>query len=766
MPLADNGKADALLAEAMRAARRGRLDQAFSLLSQAVGAAPAHAEANHQLGLLLYRAGRSAEGIPFLQTAAAAKPVNAVYLGNLGVVLNAAGRPAEAIEAYEAALNIDPGLPGMRSNLGVALLALGRLDEAMAAQRAAIATNPGHAEAHANLGLALRQAGDATGAVASYREAIRLRPDYANAWRYLADALAASGDPGEAEAAARKAIALQPADPAAHHLLARVLAEAGRLDEAVVSERQAVELRPDPAAFAILGDLLSRLGDDREAVIAFRKGLSLNDNLAPLHAGLGRSQLRLGGMVRAVESFRRALELDPGNEDYRAELAPALIGAGFLAEADAYYREVVAKDPAALPGLGALVFTGNYDPDLPAAGQTARAAAFGAELTRKNPKAQRQVRAFPPDPVRPLRIGLVSGDFNAHPVACFLENVLAAIDPARLDLVAYSTSLRHDEVTARLQKSIRAWHDATKLDDNALGETIAADRIDILVDLAGHTQGARLAVFARKPAPVQVTWLGYSGTTGLAEIDYVLADPVVAPPGEETLFTEKVWRLPDSYLCYSPPANMPEISPLPAAQNGFITFGSFNNLNKVNDRTLRLWADVLAEVPNSRLAFKGGALRRPEAEGELRARFAAVGGDPARLVILPYEDDFASHLAAYRAVDIGLDPFPYNGTTTTCEALLMGVPVLTLRGDRFIAHVGESILTTAGLPEWVAESPEDFVARAAAFAGDLKALAPFRQNLRPRFLASPLCNAPRFARNLEAAFGAMWRLHCEAASPD
>jgi predicted O-linked N-acetylglucosamine transferase (SPINDLY family) len=274
--------------------------------------------------------------------------------------------------------------------------------------------------------------------------------------------------------------------------------------------------------------------------------------------------------------------------------------------------------------------------------------------------------------------------------------------------------------------------------------------------------GGRLAVFARRPAPVQVSWLGYSGTTGLAEIDYVLADPIVAPPGEEKLFTEKVWRLPDSYLCYTPPAAMPTVAPLPAAANGFVTFGSFNNLNKVNDKTLELWGRLLDRVPNARLAFKAGALRRPEATDALRARFAGVGGDPARLHFLPYEADFADHLAAYGAIDIGLEPFPYNGTTTTCEALLMGVPVLTLRGDRFIAHVGESLLTSAGLTDGIAADPEAFLAKAAALAADLAGLGSLRKTLRARLLASPLCDGRRFADNLTAAFEAMWQVRCAA----
>jgi predicted O-linked N-acetylglucosamine transferase (SPINDLY family) len=757
-----NRAADALLAEAMRAARQGRLDRAFSLLSQAVGAAPAHAEANHQLGLLLYGAGRPGEAVDRLQVAVRTAPQHPAYRANLGVVLNAAGRPAEAVQAYESALEIDPALPGVHANIGVALLALGRADEAIAAERQAIAANPAHAEAHANLGLALMQAGDADAAIASHREAIRLRPDYANAYQYLAAALAAAGQTAEAETAARRAIGLAPNNPAAHHLLARLLAASGALKPAIASARRAVELKPDAAAFGHLGELLNRAGDFAEAVVAFRKGLALNDNLAPLHAGLGRAQARLGGMARAVESFRRALELDPGNAGYRAELAPALVGAGRLAEAEAYYRQVVAADPHALPALAALVFTGNYDPDLPPAEETRRAAAFGAELsrqTRENPRADHELllRLH-----RPLRVGLVSGDFNAHPVAAFLESTLAALDPARLALVAYATSPKRDAVTRRLERAIPTWRDATRLDDAALAETVAADQIDILVDLAAFTEGGRLGAFALRPAPVQVSWLGYSGTTGLAAIDYVLADPIVAPPTEEKLFTEKLWRLPDSYLCYTPPKAAPAVAPLPAAANGFVTFGSFNNLNKVNDKTLELWARLLARVANARLAFKAGALRRPEAETALRARFEAAGGDPGRLLVLPYAEAFADHLAAYGAVDIGLDPFPYNGTTTTCEALLMGVPVLTLKGDRFIAHVGESLLTSAGLAGWIAADAEEFVAKAAVFAADPAGLAALRQGLRARFLASPLCDGPRFAENLTAAFEAMWQARCAA----
>jgi len=296
----------------------------------------------------------------------------------------------------------------------------------------------------------------------------------------------------------------------------------------------------------------------------------------------------------------------------------------------------------------------------------------------------------------------------------------------------------------------------------ALDASILADRIDILIDLTGHTRSGLPPVFALKPAPIEVGWLGYSGTTGLKAMDYVLADAAVAPEAEAKLFSETVWRLPDSYLCYTPAPEAPPVSALPATDNGFVTFGSFNNLNKVSDRTIALWARLLAAIPTARLALKGAALRRMQAPGEFKARFAAAGADPSRIDFLPYEQEMRGHLGAYRNIDIGLDPFPYNGTTTTCEALWMGVPVLTPVGDRFIARVGESILNSVGLPGWIAATDDDYVAKAVAAAGDLPALARLRSGLRSQMGASPLCDAPRFARNFEAALREMWVRWCTA----
>jgi protein O-GlcNAc transferase len=313
-----------------------------------------------------------------------------------------------------------------------------------------------------------------------------------------------------------------------------------------------------------------------------------------------------------------------------------------------------------------------------------------------------------------------------------------------------------------MRRAVHQWRDASiaKLNDEALANLIRTDGIDILIDLAGHTAKNRLPVFAWKPAPVQVSWLGYLGTTGLDAMDYVLADAWALPAGEEDQFTETPWRMPETYICFSPPDLPVEVGPLPALEKGNITFGCFNNLNKINDQVAACWARLLQLVPGARLYLKTKNLGTAAMREKLVARFAGLGIAPERLIL---EGEFASHEAhfqAYHQVDMALDPFPYPGITTTVEALWMGVPVLSMRGQRFISHQGETILNNVGMPEWIAADEDAYVAKAAAFASDTQALAVLRAGLRERLLASPLCDAPRFAHNFEDAMRGMWQKWC------
>jgi predicted O-linked N-acetylglucosamine transferase (SPINDLY family) len=362
-------------------------------------------------------------------------------------------------------------------------------------------------------------------------------------------------------------------------------------------------------------------------------------------------------------------------------------------------------------------------------------------------------------------VGLVSGDLRAHPVGYFLEGVMAALASGaagRLEFFAYPSHFCADVLTERIKACCHGWHSAVGLSDERLARRIRDDGIDILIDLAGHTAHNRLPMFAWKPAPVQVSWLGYFATTGVAAMDYLIADPWTLPEAENGNFTETVWRLPETRLCFTPPDIDIEIAPLAALGRGHITFGCFNNLTKVNQAVVALWARVVEAVPDSRLFLKASQLQEPSMRESMAERFSALGVAEERL-ILEGASSRAEYLAAYRHVDIALDPFPFVGGTTSAESLWMGVPVLTLAGEHLVSRQGVGLLANAGLSEWVASDPDDYVARAVAHSADLQCLASLHDDLRPRILASPVFDAPRFAGYLEAALRGMWVSWCARA---
>ena len=328
-----------------------------------------------------------------------------------------------------------------------------------------------------------------------------------------------------------------------------------------------------------------------------------------------------------------------------------------------------------------------------------------------------------------------------------------------LELFAYSNHLETDALTERIKSCCRGWHTVHSLSDEHLAQLVRNDSIDILIDLSGHTGDNRLPMFAWKPAPVQVTWLGYFATTGVAAIDYLIADPWTLPDSEEVNFSETIWRLPETRLCFTPPAEALEVAPLPALSNDFITFGCFNNLTKMNDQVVALWARIFVAIPNSRLFLKSQPLGEASVQQSVSKRFADHGIDPQRLILEPYVPR-GNYLAAYNQVDIALDPFPFPGGTTTVEALWMGVPVLTLAGKHFLARQGVGLLMNAGLPEWVASDRENYVALAVQHASDPHRLATLRAGLRQQVLASPIFDAARFARHFEAALRGMWEQWC------
>ncbi len=373
------------------------------------------------------------------------------------------------------------------------------------------------------------------------------------------------------------------------------------------------------------------------------------------------------------------------------------------------------------------------------------------------------------NPDRPLNIGFVSGDFRSHSVSFFLLPLFDAHDRERLRFFCYSNSRREDDISRRLQQPVYAWRNIASRNDADTAELIRSDDIDILIDLSGHTSGHRLELFCLKPAPIQATWLGYPDTTGLGSMDYRISDAVCDPPGESDAYNvEELVRLPGGFLCYRPPDAAPAVAAAPVNNNGHVTFGSFNNLAKVGRDVVAVWAAILKRTPGSRLLIKSHSLAAAKVRRHYLEMFADVGIEAERLTLLSRTPDAAAHLAKYHAVDIGLDPFPYNGATTTCEAIWMGVPVVVLGGNRHAAtRYGALLLTQVGIEELIADDIDEYVDKAVALACDRNRLDQLRSGLRQMMQNSPLCDGNRIALEMEAALYEMWRRRCgDATSVD
>ncbi|WP_429258350.1 tetratricopeptide repeat protein [Paraburkholderia sp. GAS334] len=659
-----------------------------------------------------------------------------------------ARHPAAVIADAPSAVSVDAMLQA-----ALAHHSAGRAAEASALYQRILTARPDHADALHFAGLLVCETGDITAGIELVKQSIRLHPN-AIYYNNFGNMLTRQRRYADAIAAYREALALKPDYAEAHNNLGNALREAGEYAAAVDSCANALALAPDYVeAWNNLGNAFKDDGNEDAALKSYTKALSLRPDYAEAHNNLGNVYEKQNRLAEATACYRKALALKPDIATIHNNLGSVLRDQCYLDAAADSFRRAFALDPDLHAARSNLLLQLNFTLQVPIEAQIDEARRFGERLTaRARPFTHRAPSAI--ENGRRLRVGFVSGDLKTHPVGFFLESVVAQLDATQLELVAYATAREEDAVTARLKPYFSAWHSLADLTDEACARRIHADGIDILIDFSGHTTRNRLPVFAWKPAPIQVSWLGYFATTGLAAIDYVLGDRYVLPEREASHFVERPWRLPDSFLCYTPPREV-ALGPLPMTTNGVVTFGSFNHLVKINDDVVALWARVLHAVPGSRLLMKTKQLGDPSVQHATCARFAAHGIDPARLT-LQSQSAHTDYLAVYNSVDIALSPYPYPGGTTTAEALWMGVPVLCRRGDRFLPHIVESILHTVGMPDWIAADDDDYVAKAVAFAAAHDQLKHLKAGLRPQLLASPLCDAPRFARNLEAAFRGMW----------
>jgi protein O-GlcNAc transferase len=580
-------------------------------------------------------------------------------------------------------------------------------------------------------------------------------PGHGLGWMLLGAIYKAEKRPLDALDAQLKAIEVMPPKAELYSNLGNLQFSLDRFADAETSYRKCLALDPDhPNGHYNYGLLLLQAARPREAEAHLRTAVRLSPASAQIAYQAGVSLLEQKQYAQAIPLLQRAMALQPDYADAHDSLSFALLHLGRVDDALREAEAAVALSRGNPLFLGNLLFTLNFS-NASTAVTVGKARAYGELVSAKAAAGRFSSWSRKAAPGK-LRIGFVSGDFKGHPVSFFLMGLLAAIDGTRFESFAYSTVRYEDDYTQKIKAVVDSFQLLSLAGDEQAAQQIHDDGIDILIDLAGHTGHGRLPVFAWRPAPVQVSWLGYFATTGVAEMDYVLVDPVAAPAAELGQFTESAWELPQTRLCFTPPDEAPEPAPPPALKNGYPTFGCYQGLPRVNDQVLECWQPIFKALPQARLRWQCMQFTDPQARTLAAARLRRHGIADKRVELLPSESRL-DYLRSLAQVDLILDSFPFPGGTTTCEALWMGVPTLTLAGHNLLSRQGESMMAAAGLGEWIARDCAHYQAKAIALLDDLPALAQLRSQMRPRLLQSPLFDNHRFARNFEQAMQDIWR---------
>ncbi len=759
------GLADPRTAARLDRARRlhqsGELAQAARAYQEILAGQPDHPEALHHAGLLAYQMGQRELGLAQVERSVALAGDRPDLLCNLGKVLHDLGRLEQAAEQYRRALARDPRHLESRFLLAVALELSGRLEGAEAAYRRVLELDRRIAAAHRNLGNLCRRQGRAAEAAAWLRQALEMAPGDASIHCDLARVLKEQGQPGEAERGYRRAIELVPGLVGAYAELGALLCERDE-DEAAAAVADAV-LAAGPreeAAYLVAAQILQSLGRLEAAEAALRRFLAVAPQSAAALNALGGVLWERAAYAESLAACEQAARLQPNAAAPWARIGVMRKEQGRVEEALVAFRKAIALEPASAALHSNLVTTLNCSPGVSPEEIWAESRRWNQKFGHV-PHTRVEPHGNDPAPERRLRIGYVSADFRRHSVAAFFEPLLAAHDRSGFEIVCYAELARLDATSKRIRDGADIWRNTAGQGDRQFAAQVRRDGIDILVDLGGHTAHNRLCGFALRPAPLQVTWLGYPNTTGLDAMDYRITDAICDPPDDRaTPHSERPLRLARGFHCYGPPADAPEVAPPPSTGNGFVTFGSFNNLAKTTPEVVAIWSELLRAVPEARLLLKSRALADGATRKRYRALFAAQGVAAERIDMAGHIESTGGHLGAYGRIDIALDTFPYNGTTTTCEALWMGVPVVTLTADRPAGRVGASLLTQAGLETAVATAPAEFFEAATALAANPQRLADLRAGLRGRLKRSCLMDRAAFARSIETAYRGIWRDWC------
>lgn len=619
----------------------------------------------------------------------------------------------------------------------------------------AIAKNPAGPDAFNTQGRLLLIQNEVALAIRSFEKAIAIDASFALSHYGLAIAYKIQGDKDLSATHAKSAVLADSKYIDAYKLLAEISTEKCDYQDAVAHYKKVIEIEPDtPDAFIMLGCVYAELEQTQLAIDATRQAVNLRKNSPEVYFALGNILSIHSLYSEAVDCYRHALQLRPEYFDVRNNLSSALLTMGKNEEALTMYQGIVQDNPSHLVGLQNIAFCLSFDAGCTPESYLASARQFGAGVSAKAKPYTSWVQKPLDD--RPLKVGLVSGDLRIHPVGFFLESVLTYFDIEKTEIHAFSNRATLDELQASLKSRVSRWTSIAGIPDEAAAELIHDAELDLLIDLSGHTGQGRCALFAWCPAPVQAAWLGFWASTGVAEIDYILSDRHSVLPEHHHHFSEQVWYMADTRLCFTPPSAVYEMvpSPCPMVKRGHVTFGCFQSIRKLNKGVLAVWARIHKQLPNAHFRLQGGGFNDLKIRAELQERISKAG-IPAHLVTLHISMPGSEYLKAHAEVDIILDTFPYPGGTTTCDALWMGVPTVTLAGNTMLSRQGVSLLTYAGLTDWVAQTEDEYVAIAIQKASDVKQLSLLRAALRQQVFESPLFNAPGFASSLEDTFRAM-----------
>jgi len=621
--------------------------------------------------------------------------------------------------------------------------------------KVAIDLDPNYAEIYNNQGLVLMSLNKPEQAIQSFKTGMKIKPDSAEAYYYLGSAYKAAGQFDLAITHFETSGLLNPKHAAFNKSLADIYYQLGDFDKAASFYKSAILIDPDLLdCYILLGSTLGEQGKHKEAYEYLNTAIKLRKDAPEIFFTMGNVLLADSQYHEAIENYQKAIRLRPDYLDAKNNLASSLLGTGNFPAALEMYRSIAKEVPSRVTTLSNIVYCSSFDSDCTPEGYLRDARTFGSLVSKSAKPYTSWSQCQTSD--RCLKVGLVSGDFCHHPVGFFLESVLAYLDADTIEIHAFSNRTHNDEIQNSLKSRVKTWTSIMGISDEAAAKLIYDMQLDVLIDLSGHTNHNRLPIFAWRPAPVQATWLGYWGSTGVAEMDYILADRQTVPPEHQGHFTEKVWYLPDTRLCFTPPSAVYDWvpTPPPSSSLGYVTFGCYQPIRKLTDNMFALWGKIHQQLPQTHFRLQGTGFTTPAVNTDLLRRLEDAGV-PRQCVSLNEIMGRNDYLKSHAEVDMILDTFPYPGGTTTCDALWMGVPTLTLAGKTMLSRQGVSLLMCAGLPDWIAQTEDEYVEIAVNQASDLKRLSHLRSSLRQQVFETPLFSAPRFASDLEVSLRTM-----------